>query len=127
MNITQAQAYLNQLKLEGQTATGQVKVLKVTAIPQPKKSLEEYLLIRHQAEGGVEIKGKFIEDKHPTEKEKLLFLLGEACYAVAFHTHDFKPEEVVSLAEKEKVFDDFMRALTKTVKTYHAKGEKDKK
>lgn len=76
-------------------------------------------MIKHKPEGGVEIKGQFTNEKKPTEKEKLLFLIGEACYAAAFNINEPKPEEIKTSEQKSSFFDNFMQELTKVVKTYH--------
>ncbi|NHI75008.1 hypothetical protein EA794_03270 [Lactococcus petauri] len=111
---TQAQAYLNNLSIQGQT-----QQLKTQVIDQNKKNSEEFLLIKHKPEGGVEIKGQFVNEKNPTEKEKLLFLIGEACYAAAFNIKAPRPEEVAISKQKEELFENFMKSLTSTVKNYH--------
>ncbi|MEQ7309506.1 hypothetical protein ABQD49_04170 [Lactococcus petauri] len=116
---TQAQAYLNNFSIQGKTPTGQAQKLKTQVIDQNKKNSEEFLLIKHKPEGGVEIKGQFTNEKKPTEKEKLLFLIGEACYAAAFRINELKPEEIETLEQRRELFDDFMQELTKVVKTYH--------
>jgi|GEM_PF-1795296 len=115
----QAQAYLNNLSFQGKTQTGQTQQLETQVIDQNKKNSEEFLLIKHKPEGGVEIKGQFTNEKKPTEKEKMLFLLGEACYAAALRINEPKPEEVETLEQKIELFEDFMQELTKVVKTYH--------
>lgn len=116
---TQAQAYLNNLSIQGQTPTGQAQKLKTQVIDQNKKNSEEFLLIKHKPEGGVEIKGQFTNEKKPTEKEKLLFLVGEACYAAAFHINAPRPEEVATPEQKKELFENFMHSLTNTVEIYH--------
>ncbi|MDG6112236.1 MULTISPECIES: hypothetical protein [Lactococcus] len=116
---TQAQTYLNNLSIQGQTKKGKTQELKTQVIDQNKKNLSEFLLIKHKPEGGVEIKGQFINDKKPTEKEKLLFLIGEACYAAAFNINALRPEEVATSEQKKELFENFMKSLTSTVKNYH--------
>lgn len=116
---TQAQAYLNNLSIQGQTQTGQTQQLKIQVIDPNKKNSEEFLLIKHKPEGGVEIKGQFTHEKKPTEKEKLLFLIGEACYAAAFNINTPRPEEVVTPEQKKELLENFMQSLTSTVKNYH--------
>lgn len=116
---TQAQAYLNNLSIQGQTQKGQTQQLKTQVIVHDKKNSEEFLLIKHKSEGGVEIKGQFINEKKPTEKEKLLFLIGEACYAAAFNINAPRPEAVATSEQKKELFENFMQSLTNTVKTYH--------
>lgn len=116
---TQAQTYLNNLSIQGQTKKGQTQQLKTQVIDQNKKNSDEFLLIQHKHEGGVEIKGQFINEKKPTEKEKLLFLIGEACYAAAFNINALRPEEVATSEQKKKIFENFMQSLTSTVKNYH--------
>lgn len=116
---TQAQAYLNNLSIQGQTKTGQTQQLKTQVIDHNKKSLEEFLLIKHKPEGGVDIKGQFTNEQKRTEKEQLLFLIGEACYAAAFNINAQRPEEVATSEQKKKLFENFMQSLTNTVKTYH--------
>lgn len=116
---TQAQTYLNNLSIQGQTKKGQTQQLKTQVIDQNKKNSDEFLLIQHKHEGGVEIKGQFINEKKPTEKEKLLFLIGEACYAAAFNINAPRPEEVATSEQKKKIFENFMQSLTSTVKNYH--------
>ena len=115
----QAQAYLNNLRFQGKTQSGQTQQLKTQVIGQNKKNSEEFLLIKHKPEGGVEIKGQFTNEKKPTEKEKLLFLIGEACYAAAFNINEPNPEEIKTSEQKRDCFDNFMQELTKVVKTYH--------
>lgn len=44
---TQAQAYLNNLSIQGQTQTGQTQQLKIQVIDPNKKNSEEFLLIKH--------------------------------------------------------------------------------
>lgn len=116
---TQAQTYLNNLSIQGQTKKGQAQQLKTQVIDQNKKKSDEFLLIKHKPEGGVEIKGQFINEKKPTEKEKLLFLIGEACYAAAFNINAPRPEEVATSEQKKELFENFMKSLTSTVKNYH--------
>ncbi|MFK4910642.1 hypothetical protein C9I44_05570 [Lactococcus garvieae] len=116
---TQAQTYLNNLSIQGQTKKGQTQQLKTQVIDQNKKNSDEFLLIKHKPEGGVEIKGQFINEKKPTEKEKLLFLIGEACYAAAFNINAPRPEEVATSEQKKELFENFMKSLTSTVKNYH--------
>ena len=116
---TQAQTYLNNLSIQGQTKKGQAQQLKTQVIDQNKKNSDEFLLIKHKPEGGVEIKGQFINEKKPTEKEKLLFLIGEACYAAAFNINAPRPEEVATSEQKKVLFENFMKSLTSTVKNYH--------
>ncbi|ETD05742.1 hypothetical protein N568_0101315 [Lactococcus garvieae TRF1] len=116
---TQAQAYLNNLSIQGKTPTGQAQKLKTQVIDQNKKNSEEFLLIKHKPEGGVEIKGQFTNEKKPTEKEKLLFLIGEACYAAAFNINAPRPEEVATPEQKKELFENFMHSLTNTVEIYH--------
>lgn len=116
---TQAQAYLNNLSIQGITPTGQTRNLKTQALEQKNKVLEDSLLIKHKIEGGVEIKGQFTKEGKTTEKEKLLFLIGEACYAAAFNINEPKPEEIKTSEQKRDFFDNFMQELTKVVKTYH--------
>lgn len=60
-------------------------------------------MIKHKPEDGVEIKGQFANEKNPTEKEKLLFLIGEACYAAAFNINEPKPEEIKT-SEQTRTF-----------------------
>ena len=115
----QAQAYLNNLSIQGKTPTGQAQKLKTQVIDQNKKNSEEFLLIKHKPEGGVEIKGQLTNEKKPTEKEKLLFLIGEACYAAAFNIHAPRPEEVATPEQKKELFENFMYSLTNTVEIYH--------
>lgn len=76
-------------------------------------------MIKHKPEGGVEIKGQFVNENKPTEKEKLLFLIGEACYAAAFNINAPRPEAVATSEQKKELFENFMQSLTNTVKTYH--------
>ncbi|MFK4957406.1 hypothetical protein ACI1TR_05035 [Lactococcus garvieae] len=76
-------------------------------------------MIKHKLEGGVEIKGQFINENKLTEKEKLLFIIGEACYAAAFNINAPRPEEVVTSEQKKELFENFMQSLTSTVKNYH--------
>lgn len=116
---TQAQAYINNLSIQGQTKKGQSQQLKTQVIDQNKKKSEEFLLIKHKPEGGVEIKGQFANEKNPTEKEKLLFLIGEACYAAAFNIKSPRPEEIETTEQKKELFENFMQSLTSTVKNYH--------
>lgn len=116
---TQAQAYLNNLSIQGITPTGQTRTLKTQALEQKNKVLEDSLLIKHKIEGGVEIKGQFTKEGKATEKEKLLFLIGEACYAAAFNINEPKSEEIKTSEQKRDFFDNFMQELTKVVKTYH--------
>lgn len=116
---TQAQAYLNNLSIQGKTPTGQAQKLKTQVIDQNKKNSEEFLLIKHKPEGGVEIKGQFTNEKKPTEEEKLLFLVGEACYAAAFNINAPRPEEVATPEQKKELFENFMHTLTNTVEIYH--------
>ncbi|MFK4855054.1 hypothetical protein [Lactococcus petauri] len=116
---TQSQAYLNNLNIQGKTPTGQAQKLKTQVIDQNKKNSEEFLLIKHKPEGGVEIKGQFTNEKKPTEKEKLLFLVGEACYAAAFNINTPRPEEVATPEQKKELFENFMHSLTNTVEIYH--------
>ncbi|WP_341485212.1 hypothetical protein VNN41_11345 (plasmid) [Lactococcus garvieae] len=114
---TQAQAYLNRFKVQGKTLEGQEKMLDAKAIG--KNQFEEFILIKHKAEGGVEIKGQFLNDVKPTEEEKLLFLIGEACYAAAMKYTE--PSHHISQIPGSKTvsFEAFMRNLTDTVKKYH--------
>lgn len=116
---TQAQAYLNNLNTQGITLTGQTRNLKIHALEPKNKVLEDSLLIKHKIEGGVEIKSQFTKEGKKTEKEKLLFLIGEACYAAAFNINEPNPEEVKTTEQKRDFFDNFMQELTKVVKTYH--------
>lgn len=111
---TQAQAYLNNLSIQGQT-----QQLKTQVIDQNKKISEEFLLIKHKPEGGVDIKGQFTKEQKRTEKEQLLFLIGEACYATAFNINAQTPEEVATSEQKNEIFENFMQSLTSTVKNYH--------
>lgn len=60
---TQAEAYLNNLSIQGQTSTGQTRTLKTQVMEQKNIALEDSLLIRHKSKGGVEIKGQFINEK----------------------------------------------------------------
>lgn len=114
-----AQAYLNNLSIKGKTPTGKAQKLKTQVIDQNLKKSEEFLLIKHKPEGGVEIKGQFFNEKKPTEKEKLLFLIGEACYAASFKINEPRPEEIETLEQRREFFDDFMQEVTNVVKTYH--------
>ena len=116
---TQAQAYLNNLSIQGQTKTGQTQQLKIQIIDHNKKNSEEFLLIKHKPEGGVDIKGQFTNEQKRTEKEQLLFLIGEACYAAAFNINAPRPEAVATSEQKKELFENFMQSLTNTVKTYH--------
>jgi uncharacterized protein YegL len=116
---TQAQAYLNNLSIQGQTKKGQTQQLKMQVIDQNKKNSEEFLLIKHKPEGGVDIKGQFTNEQKRTEKEQLLFLIGEACYAAAFNINAQRPEEVATSEQKKELFENFMQSLTSTVKNYH--------
>ncbi len=116
---TQAQAYLNNLSIQGQTKKGQTQQLKTQVIDQNKKNSEEFLLIKHKPEGGVDIKGQFTNEQKRTEKEQLLFLIGEACYAAAFNINARRPEEVATSEQKKELFENFMQNLTSTVKNYH--------
>lgn len=116
---TQAQAYLNNFSIQGKTPTGQAQKLKKQVIDQIKKNSDEFILIKHKPEGGVEIKGQFTNEKMPTEKEKLLFFVGEACYAAAFHINAPRPEEVATPEQKKELFENFMHSLTNTVEIYH--------
>lgn len=114
---TQAKAYLNHLKVQGKTLEGQEKMLDAKAVG--KNQFEEFILIKHKAEGGVEIKGQFVNDVKLTEEEKLLFLIGEACYAASMKYTE--PSHHVSQmpGSNAKIFEAFMKNLTDTVKKYH--------
>lgn len=116
---TQAQAYLNNLSIQGKTPTGQAQKLKTQVIDQNKKNSEEFLLIKHKPEGGVDIKGQFTNEQKRTEKEQLLFLIGEACYAAAFNINAPRPEAVATPEQKKELFENFMHSLTNTVEIYH--------
>lgn len=71
----QAQAYLNNLSFQGKTQTGQTQQLETQVIDQNKKNSEEFLLIKHKPEGGVEIKGQFTNEKNQQKKKKCSFFL----------------------------------------------------
>lgn len=114
---TQAQAYLNRLKVQGKTLEGQEKMLDAKAVR--KNQFEEFILIKHKAEGGVEIKGQFMNDAKPTEEEKLLFLIGEACYATSLKYTEQNTGGSQMSGSKAKIFEAFMKNLTDTVKKYH--------
>ena len=110
---TKTQEILKNVKLTGQAPSGAVQTLKTeTKVQVPKLNIEaeqEYILINKVNEAGIEIKARFIEQNVPTDKEKFLFMLGEACYAAALKYYE----------PSEQTFETFMAELTETVKKYH--------
>lgn len=110
---TQDQELLKNIKLTGQTSSGDVQTLDIDVKKQPSKlnieAEQEHILINKLNETGIEIKARFIEQDVPTDKAKFLFMLGEACYAAAFKYYE----------PSEQRFETFMSNLTEAVKTYH--------
>ena len=92
---------------------------------------EEYLLINKNNGADVEVKGRF-QEAGPTVIEKVIFMLGEACYAASqdvygkteylrgFSGYMTSPTEEPS---SEMIFRDFMQQLTQTVEEFHKLGK----
>lgn len=125
---TKAQELLSNVKLTGQTSSGGAQNLDTEVkVQSPKLNIEaeqEYILINKLSETGIEIKARFITQEIPTDKEKFLFMLGEACYAAMFEFHEAKSEEIKTSEQKKSLFDSFMQELTETVKIYHQLNSK---
>jgi hypothetical protein len=127
---TQAQDVLSDFKITGQTASGQTQKLAAEVKKHPSKlrieAEQEYVLINKLNEAGVEVKARFIEDEIPTDREKLLYMIGEACYAIALQYDQLNTElqeeciPSIDLASQNKTrYESFMHDLTETVKKYH--------
>jgi hypothetical protein len=123
MEEKKTQELLKRVELTGQTASGETQSLeaevKDDASPLSIEAEQEYILINKLSEAGIEIKARFIDEGFPTDKEKFLFMLGEACYAATFKFYAPKSEEVETSEQREKLFESFMGDLTERVKSYH--------
>lgn len=119
---TQAQEFLKNIKLKGQTPSGDSQTLETEVKDQPSKlnieAEQEHILINLLNGVEIEINAHFIKQDVPTDKEKFLFMLGEACYGAMFKFSEFKLEEIETAEQKGKLFEDFMQELTKDVRTY---------
>lgn len=119
---TQAQELLKNIKLTGQTSSGDAQTLDIEVKEQPSKlnieAEEEHILINLLNGVDIEINAHFINQDFPTDKEKFLFMLGEACYGAMFKFSEFKIEEIETPEQKGVLFENFMQELTKDVKLY---------
>jgi len=119
---TKSQKFLKNIKLAGKTTSGDAQILDTEVKVQPSKlnieAEQEHILINLLNGGDIEINAHFLKQDFPTDKEKFLFMLGEACYGAMFKFSEFKLEEIETLEQKGKLFENFMQELTKDVKTY---------
>lgn len=119
---TRAQEILKNIKLTGQTSSGDAQTLDTEVKNQPSKlnieAEQEHILINLLNGVDIEINAHFIKQDFPTDKEKILFMLGEACYGAMFKFSEFKLEEIETLEQRGKLFENFMQELTKDVKLY---------
>lgn len=119
---TQAQELSKNIKLTGQTPSGDSQTLDTEVKDQPEKlnieAEQEYILINLLNGVDIEINAHFIKQDFPTDKEKFLFMLGEACYGAMFKFSEFKLEEIETPEQRGKLFENFMQELTKDVKLY---------
>lgn len=119
---TRAQEILKNIKLTGQTSSGDTQTLDTEAKNQPLKlnieAAQEHILINLLNGVDIEINAHFIKQDFPTDKEKFLFMLGEACYGAMFKFSEFKLEEIETPEQRGKLFENFMQELTKDVKLY---------
>ncbi|WP_338954988.1 hypothetical protein VNN38_08650 [Lactococcus petauri] len=119
---TQAQELLKNIKLTGQTPSGDAQTLDTEVKDQPSKlnieAEQEYILINLLNGVDIEINARFIKQDVPTDKEKFLFMLGAACYGAMFKFSEFKLEEIETEEQRGKLFENFMQELTKDFKTY---------
>lgn len=108
-----------QISVTGITQSGTIKELDVQLIKNEEKLMkkktfeEEYFLINKLPEAGVEIKTK-LKDSGPSDIEKMMFMLGEATYALALMTKKESNKE----ADIEH-FTKFMKNFTEIVVKYH--------
>ena len=120
---TRVQEILKNIKLAGKTTSGDAQIIDIEVKNQPSKlnieAEQEHILINLLNGVGIEINAHFIKQDFPTDKEKFLFMLGEACYGAMFKFSEFKLEEIETLEQRRELFDDFMQELTKVVRTYH--------
>lgn len=125
---TQDQELLKNIKLTGQTSSGDVQTLDIDVKKQPSKlnieAEQEHILIKLLNGVDIEINAHFIKQDYPTDKEKFLFMLGEACYGAMFKFSEFNPEEIETLEQRGKLFENFMQELTKDVKLYRKLNKK---
>lgn len=119
---TRAQEILKNIKLTGQTSSGDTQTLDTETKNQPLKlnieAAQEHILINLLNGVDIEINAHFIKQDFPTDKEKFLFMLGEACYGAMFKFSEFKLEEIETPEQRGKLFENFMQELTKDVKLY---------
>lgn len=122
------QEFLKEVKLTGQTNSGEIRTLDTEVKVQSSKvkieAEQEYILINKLSEAGIEIKARFMDEGIPTDKAKFLFMFGEACYAAAFKFYASKSDEVETSEQREKLFENFMGDLTERVKIYHRLDKK---
>ncbi|MEY8538295.1 hypothetical protein AALM99_07555 [Lactococcus muris] len=110
--------------ITGITESGEVKKLDVNILRAEeveKENLnfeEEYLLINKLPEMGVKIDAK-LKEGGPNNVEKMMFMLGEATYALALMT---KP--VLSIKNDSEHFKEFMIGFIASVIKYHSQGGK---
>ncbi len=96
-----------------------VKILQSEDVEKENLNFEEeYLLINKLPEIGVKICAKLKEDG-PNNVEKMMFMLGEAIYALALMT---KP--VLSGKNNSEHFKEFMANFIASVIKYHSQGGK---
>lgn len=119
---TKSQEYLKNIKLAGQTTSGDAQILDIEVKNQPSKlnieAEQEHILINLLNGVDIEINAHFIKQDVPTDKEKFLFMLGAACYGGMFKFSEFKLEEIETAEQRGKLFETFMQELTKDFKTY---------
>lgn len=119
---TRAQEILKNIKLTGQMSSGDAQTLDTEVKDQPSKlnieAAQEHILINLLNGVDIEINAHFIKQDFPTDKEKFLFMLGEACYGAMFKFSEFKLEEIETPEQRGKLFENFMEELTKDVKLY---------
>lgn len=119
---TKSQELLKNVNLTGQTSSGDAQTLDTEVKDQPSKmnieAEQEHILINLLNGVDIEINAHFNKQDVPTDKEKFLFMLGEACYGAMFKFSEFKPEEIETLEQRGKLFENFMQELTKDVKLY---------
>ncbi|MFK4880199.1 hypothetical protein ACI1TC_03100 [Lactococcus petauri] len=102
------------ITVTGITESGDVKKLDVKIL----RFEEEYLLINKLPEIGIKIKAK-LKEGGPNNVEKMMFMLGEATYALALMS---KP--VLSSKNDSEHFKEFMAGFVAGVIKYHSQGGK---
>ncbi|MEY8538165.1 hypothetical protein AALM99_06890 [Lactococcus muris] len=104
------------MEIVGQTSSGEKKALKVE-IEDFKKNTE-YLHIEYKKSGEVEMKARLSDDEIVTAKAKLLFMIGETCYAAALKYYESEGQGDIG-AQHGEILERFMQDLTDNLKAYH--------